>query len=114
MTDDTRVQQLVDELVGSTATPEEVCKSCPELLPAVRKKWQRVRRLSADLDVLFPPLDDAVPPPQGPDLPLVPGYELEAILGRGGMGIVYRARHLRLNRLVDLKMLLAGAYATPH
>ena len=113
MTDDPRVQQLIDELLASPATPEEVCKSCPELLPVVRKKWRRVRRLSADLDALFPPLDDAVPPPQGTDLPLVPGYEVEAILGRGGMGIVYRARHLRLNRLVALKMLLAGAYATP-
>src|SRR5258708_30633962 len=30
------------------------------------------------------------------------------------MGIVFRARHLRLNRLVGLKMLLAGTYAAPH
>ena len=30
------------------------------------------------------------------------------------MGVVFRARHLRLNRIVALKMALAGAYTSPH
>jgi hypothetical protein len=53
-------------------------------------------------------------PPEELPLPQFPGYEVEAVLGRGGMGVVFRARHLRLNRLVALKMALAGSYATPH
>ncbi|MCI0701441.1 MAG: serine/threonine-protein kinase [Planctomycetia bacterium] len=46
-------------------------------------------------------------------LPRVPGFEVAAEIGRGGMGIVYKARHRRFNRLVALKMVLAGAAADP-
>jgi eukaryotic-like serine/threonine-protein kinase len=119
MPDDSRVQQLLDELLDSESTPEKICGSCPELLPELRARWDKLCRVQADLDAMFPitpepGADSSASPQDGATLPRIPGYEVEAVLGRGGMGVVFRARHLRLNRLVALKMMLADAYASNH
>jgi serine/threonine-protein kinase len=122
MARDARVDELLKELLDSGATPEEVCRGCPELLAPVRAGWHKLRALQAQVGALFPEspsVDRAnsnVTRPHAPptaELPQIQGHKVQELLGYGGVGLVYKAWHVRLHRPVAVKMLLAGAYAQP-
>ena len=120
MSGDSSVSEYLEEILESGRTPEDVCAARPELLDEVRRRLRNFKSVEAQIEDLFPSSSDAILHIERSrmrdartEMPKIPGYELVCVLGYGGMGVVYKARHIKLKRPVAVKMLLSGVYASP-
>jgi WD40 repeat protein/serine/threonine protein kinase len=127
-----RVNAIIAEYLraaqaGRPPGREELLARHPDLAEELQSFFadqDRFRHLAAPLRGMVPPAAPAAEAPTlAPGEPAAdpaPGkvryfgdYELLEEIARGGMGVVYRARQVSLNRVVALKMILAGQLASP-
>src|SRR5262249_55172310 len=119
---DRRLQEILHAYLqavdaGQDPDREELLRRHPEFaaeLAAFLDDQERFARLAPQA----PPADDETPtlapapPAPGTTVRYFGDYELLEEIARGGMGVVYKAKQVSLNRIVALKMILAGQLAS--
>lgn len=119
---DELLAELLDRMVegiraGDAGGPESLIAAHPELEAELRELWvtaQIAEECASFTDDGPGSREPAAEPAGGNSRPVPDGfgdYELLDEIGRGGMGLVYRARQKSLDRVVALKMILQGELA---
>jgi eukaryotic-like serine/threonine-protein kinase len=113
------VTRLTDQLQrGQTVDIHDICRQFPEHASDLKSLWGTIVVTDAvggeEAKLLSKPSDDSESGIWRLTLPCIMGdFELLQEIGRGGMGIVYRAHQISLNREVAIKMILRDRLATP-
>jgi hypothetical protein len=110
---------------GQTPDQEELLRLHPDLADDLRAFFADQKQIEKVVDPLrtgppaaaepetLPPDEPAAADPSRGKVRYFGDYELLQEIARGGMGVVYKARQVSLNRPVALKMILAGQLASP-
>ncbi len=94
---------------GEDPTPESLGVTNPAQIAALGELIGKQKRLYARLHLANAPVGD--PTTDNEPLPSFPDHEIIVEIGRGGMGIVYKARDTKLGRIVAIKTIADGPYA---